>query len=145
QERLRALKFAPLDDCRQQFALRAGAPHMEWEPMNEEDDLADAAKQVKPDGDRPANAETVFDAPKVALESDTELGLGSDGAAGQRSENGGEPPPPLVPEKEPAQDELDDIEREPIEEESEDVEWELIEDEYNDVEWDPGEDQNDGA
>jgi hypothetical protein len=29
QERVRALKFAPLDDCRHHFALRAGAPNME--------------------------------------------------------------------------------------------------------------------
>ena len=37
---------------------------------------------------------------------------------------GGLPGTP-APEKEPAEDELDDVEREPIEEGPEDVEWEL--------------------
>jgi len=138
--RVRAFMFAPLADCRRQFALRAGAPTMEWEPTNDEDDRADAAKQIKQDADRLARLQTPTDAPKLTPESDTELGLASDGAAGQGSESS-KPAASPVPEKDPAQDELDDIEWEPVEEEPEDVEWELIEDEYNDVEWDPGEDQ----
>jgi hypothetical protein len=53
QDRVRALRFAPLSDCRRQFALRAGAPKVEWEPTNEEDERADAARQIKQDAGRP--------------------------------------------------------------------------------------------
>ena len=56
--RVRAFKFAPLGECRSQFALRAGAPNMEWEPTNEEDDGPDAAGQISQDADRPANLQT---------------------------------------------------------------------------------------
>jgi hypothetical protein len=143
QERVRAFKFAPLDDCRRQFALRAGAPTMEWEPTNEENGRGDAAGQIGQDADRPVELETPPDASKLAPESDTELGLASNGAAGQGSESG-KPAASPVPEKDPAKDDLDG-QWEAVEEEPEDVEWELIEDECNDVEWDPGEDQNDGA
>ena len=60
---------------------------MEWEPTNDEDDRADAAKQIKQDADRLARLQTPTDAPKLTPESDTELGLASDGAAGQGSES----------------------------------------------------------
>ena len=65
--------------------------------------------------------------------------------AGQGTGNMGEPPGTPAPEKEPAEDEPDDINRESIEEEPEDVEWELIEDEPDDVEWDPVEDEDGGT
>ena len=48
--RVRAFRFGPLADCRRQFAFRAGAPSMEWEPTNEEDERADAARQIEPSG-----------------------------------------------------------------------------------------------
>jgi hypothetical protein len=135
--RVRALRFTPLGECRRQFELRAGAPTMEWEPTNEEDERVDAAGQINRDADRPAKIQTPPDAPKLAPEADAALGLAANGAAGQ-------PAASPVPEKDPAKDERDG-QWEPAEEEPEDVEWELIEDECNDVEWDPGEDQNDGA
>jgi hypothetical protein len=65
QERVRAFKFAPLDDCRRQFALRAGAPNMEWEPANEEEECQDAARQVKQDAAGPVELETPLDAPQL--------------------------------------------------------------------------------
>jgi hypothetical protein len=34
-ERVRLFQFAPLSDCRRQFATHVGAPHIEWEPENE--------------------------------------------------------------------------------------------------------------
>ena len=135
------MKFAPLGDCRRQFAFRAGAPDMEWEPTNEEEGRADAAGQINRDGDRPAKLRTPPDAPKLAPESDTELGLASNGAARQGSESG-KPAASPVPEKDPAQDELDG-QWEAVEEEPEDVEWELIEDECNDVEWEAVEEEPD--
>src|SRR5262249_32798551 len=110
QERVRALKFAPLGDCRRQFALRAGAPTMEWEVTNEEDGRADAAGQINHDADRPAKLQTTPDAPTLAPEADAALGLATDGAASP------------APDQEPAQDELDG-QLEPVEEEPEDIEW----------------------
>jgi hypothetical protein len=65
QDRVRVLRFAPLSDCRRQFALRAGAPKMEWEPTNEEDERADAARQIKQDAGRPVELETPLDAPQL--------------------------------------------------------------------------------
>ena len=131
--RVRAFMFAPLGDCRRQFALRAGAPHMEWELTNEDDERADAARQIEPDADGPAKLQTPVDAPKLAPELDTELDFAPNGAAGQGGENMGGPPGTPAPEKEPVEDEPDDVEWEPVEEEPEDVEWE------------PGEDEDDGT
>jgi hypothetical protein len=147
--RVRAFRFAPLDDCRRQFALRAGAPNMEWEPTNgeptnEEERRAAAAGQINHDADGPANVATPLDAPTLAPESDAELGLASDGAAGQGSENGSEPPASPAPDREPAQDELDG-QWEPVEEEPEVVEWEPVEEELDDAEWEPRDDEADDA
>jgi hypothetical protein len=143
QERVRAFKFAPLDDCRRQFATRAGAPTMEWEPTNEEEGRADTARQINQDADTPAKLQTPPDAPKLAPESDAELGLASVGTAGQGSESG-KPAASPVPEKNPSQDELDG-QCEPVEEEPEDVEWEPVEKEPDDVEWEARDDEADDA
>jgi hypothetical protein len=116
---------------------------MEWERTNEEDERADAARQTVPDADGPAELQTPLDTPELAPEPDTEF-LARNGAAGQARENMGGQPVTLTPEKEPAQDELDDIQWEPTEEEPEGVEWEHIEDEPDDVEWDPIEDEDGG-
>src|SRR5262249_6021979 len=120
--RARALRFALLGDCRRQFALRAGAPNMEWEPTNEEEGRADTAGQINQDADTPAKLQTPPDAPKLAPDSETDRELASNGAAGRGSENGGEPPALPAPDQEPALDELDG-QWEPVEEEPEDVEW----------------------
>jgi hypothetical protein len=116
---------------------------MEWEPTNEEDERVDAAGQINRDGDRPAKLRTPPDAPKLAPESDTELGLASNGAARQGSESG-KPAASPVPDQEPAQDELDG-QWEPVEEEADDVEWEPVEEEPDDVEWEPSDDEADDA
>ncbi len=42
-QRVRAFKFAPLADCRCRFATVAGAPNIEWEPANDEDERAGPA------------------------------------------------------------------------------------------------------
>jgi hypothetical protein len=42
-QRVRAFKFAPLADCRRRFATIAGAPNIEWEPANDEDECAGPA------------------------------------------------------------------------------------------------------
>jgi hypothetical protein len=139
QDRVRALRFAPLSDCRRQFATCAGAPNMEWEATNEEDEGPYAARHINQDAGGPVELETPPDAPKLAPESDTELGLASNEASGQGSENMGEPPG-----KQPAQDELDGL-WEPVEEEPEDVEWEPVEGEPDDVEWEPRDDEADDA
>ena len=125
--RVRAFRLLPLSDCRRQFALRAGAPNMEWEPTNEEDERADGAEQINQDADGPAKLKTPPDAPKLAPESDTEPAPNE--AAGQGTGDMGEPPGTPAPEKEPAEDELHDIYREAIEEEPEDIEWEPVEEE----------------
>jgi hypothetical protein len=120
--RTRSFRFAPLGDCRREFALRAGAPNMEWEA--EEGERADVAGQVNHDADGPAKLQTPVDSPKLAPESDTELDFAPNGAAGQGSENLVGPPGTPAPEKEPIEDEPDDVEWEPVEEEPEDLEWE---------------------
>jgi hypothetical protein len=45
-QRVRAFKFAPLADCRRQFATLAGAPNIEWEPANEEDECPGPASSA---------------------------------------------------------------------------------------------------
>ena len=36
KERVRSFKFAPLSDCRQQFAIHLGAPDLEWDELQSE-------------------------------------------------------------------------------------------------------------
>jgi len=45
-QRVRAFKFAPLADCRRQFASHSGAPNIEWEPANEEADYPAPASRA---------------------------------------------------------------------------------------------------
>ena len=65
---------------------------MEWEPTNEEDERADAARQIEPGADGQAKLQTPLDAPKLAPESDTELELAPNGPAGQGTGNVGNRP-----------------------------------------------------
>jgi hypothetical protein len=140
--RTRSFRFAPLGDCRREFELRSGTANIEWEA--EEGERADVAGQINHDADRPAKLQTAPDAPTLAPDSETDRELSSNGAAGQGSGNGGDPPAPPAPDQEPAQDELDG-QWEPVEEEPEDVEWEPIEGEPDDVEWDSRDDEADDA
>jgi hypothetical protein len=137
QDRVRAFRFAPLGDCRHQFALCAGAPNMEWEPTNEEDERQLAARQINQDADTPAKLNTLLDAPLLAPESDADLRLPSKGAAGQGNESGSAAAS-LVPDNEPVEDELDGAqweqpEGEPIEEEPEEGRMEPRDDEADDA------------
>ena len=108
--RVRAFMFAPLDDCRRQFALRAGAPNMEWEPTNEEDERADAAGPINHDTDGPAKLQTPINSPKLAPETDTDLDFAPNGAAGHDTGGEGEPSVSPASQHKPAEDEPEDVE-----------------------------------
>jgi hypothetical protein len=61
-QRARAFKFAPLADCRRQFATHAGAPNIEWESANEEDECSAPASQAAEHSGKPIEPDALVEA-----------------------------------------------------------------------------------
>ena len=118
---------------------------MEWEPTNEEDERADAARQIEPDADGPAKLQTPLTPqswhPSRTPSWNSRPMEPPDRALGTWANR----PVHLRRKRSPQKTNSTTSNREPIEEDPEDVEWELIEDEPDDVEWDPVEDEDDGT
>jgi hypothetical protein len=60
-QRVRAFKFAPLADCRRRFATLAGAPNIEWEPANEEEECPGPAGCVAEHSGKAMDPDAVFE------------------------------------------------------------------------------------
>jgi hypothetical protein len=61
KERVRSFQFAPLTDCRRQFASRIGAPDLEWDEPENEPGTAPSAGVGEPTG-----SDALHDAPSIA-------------------------------------------------------------------------------
>ena len=71
--RVRSFQFAPLADCRRQFASHIGAPDMEWEPDNEPETAPGAAVEpTAEDIGEPAELDAPHDAPSIEWEPELE-------------------------------------------------------------------------
>jgi hypothetical protein len=72
-ERVRSFQFAPLADCRRQFASHIGAPDLEWEPENEPGSSPSAAGgQATEDVGEPTEQDALQDAATIELEPELE-------------------------------------------------------------------------
>ena len=70
-QRLRSFQFAPLADCRRQFASHIGAPDLEWEPDDESESAPVAAGRTGEVGE-PTESDALHDAPSIEWEPDLE-------------------------------------------------------------------------
>jgi hypothetical protein len=72
-ERVRSFQFAPLTDCRRQFASHIGAPDLEWEPEDEpKSDPGGAVRQTAEDVGEPTELDALLDAPNLEWEPELE-------------------------------------------------------------------------
>jgi len=71
--RVRSFQFAPLADCRRQFANHIGAPDLEWEPDNEPDPAPGVTVGLAAeDVGEPTEPDALHDAPSLEWEPELE-------------------------------------------------------------------------